>query len=48
MRGWEYEGWGQDGGGESNERDVLMGGSLGLRRILMPDKLPGNPKDDPS
>lgn len=44
MRGWEYEGWGQDGGGESNEGDVLMGGQFGVKENPDARQIPRKPQ----
>lgn len=44
--GWVWEiGWhGTDG--ESNEKDILIGGTSELERKLVPGKLPGMHKDN--
>lgn len=53
--GWREGGRSEHGGlgrgqdsGENNERDVLIGGHLGLGGNLVPGKLLGIHKDDPS
>lgn len=39
--GWVREAGWRQGGGESKEKDVLMGGHLGLGRNLASEKPPG-------